>query len=142
MPIQPALAFLLILVTAPAALAQTAIRPTREAAASIFTEPAAGPLQTFAVADTVRPLRIGTYAREGAIVGGLLGAVGGGLLAEVACGLSEDPNRTCTGSFLIGGVLGGAFGALPGALIGGLFPKYPRNTRVVDPEGMPDRPNE
>jgi hypothetical protein len=84
--------------------------------------------------DTLRPKPIGTYAKEGAIAGGLLGAVGGGLFAELACGLSEDTTKNCTGSFLIGGVLGGAMGALPGALFGGLFPKYPKNTRVVQPE--------
>lgn len=84
--------------------------------------------------DTLRPMSIGTYAKEGAIAGGLLGALGGGFFAELACGLSEDASRSCAGNFLIGGVIGAAFGALPGALIGGLFPKYPKNTRVVDPE--------
>ncbi len=90
----------------------------------------------------MRPVKIGTYAKEGAIAVGLLGAVAGGFLAELGCGLSEERNKTCTGSFLIGGVIGGAFGALPGALIGGLFPKYPRHTRVVESEGTADHPTE
>ena len=132
-----ALTLLLFLVVAPeAAFAQTPLGPTRGPAPSmVFGVRAHGPLKgTLAPADTLRPVSIGTYAKEGAIAGGLLGAVGGGLFAEVACGLSEDPNQNCTGSFLIGGVLGGALGALPGALIGGLFPKYPKNTRLFEPE--------
>lgn len=134
---------LFIVATAPTVWAQTPIRPAREVSAAIRMAKARGPLQqTFDPADTLRPLPIGTYAREGAIAVGLLGAVAGGFLAELSCGLSEDVNKTCTGSFLLGGVIGGALGAIPGAIIGGLFPKYPKNTRVVDPEGVPDRPNE
>jgi hypothetical protein len=132
-----AIILLLILAVGPAtAFAQTPLAPTRGPAPSmVFGVRAHGPLRgTLAPADTLRPVSIGTYAKEGAIAGGLLGAVGGGLLAEVACGLSEDPNKNCTGSFLIGGVLGAPFGALPGALIGGLFPKYPKNTRLFEPE--------
>lgn len=134
---------LFILTTAPATWAQTPIRPAREVSAAIRMAKAPGPLQqTFNLADTLRPIPIGTYAKEGAIGVGLLGAAAGGLLAELSCGLSEDANKTCTGSFLIGGVIGGALGAIPGAIIGGLFPKYPKNTRVIDPEGMPDRPTD
>ena len=134
---------LFILATAPAAWSQTPIRPAREASAAIRMAKAPGPLHpTFDLADTLRPVPTGTYAREGAIAVGLLGAVAGGFLAELSCGLSEDANKTCTGSFLLGGVIGGALGAIPGAIIGGLFPKYPKNTRVVDPEGVPDRPTD
>ncbi len=64
----------------------------------------------------------------------MLGAIGAGLLAELGCGLSEDATNSCTGSFLIGGVIGAAFGALPGALIGGLFPKYPKDSKLIEPE--------
>jgi hypothetical protein len=126
---------LFILATTAAAWAQTPIRPVREVSGTIRMAKAPGPLQqTSNPADTLRPISTGTYAREGAIAVGVLGAVAGGLLAELSCGLSEDANKTCTGSFLIGGVIGGALGAIPGAIIGGLFPKYPKNTRVVDPE--------
>ena len=132
-----------ILATAPAAWAQTPIRPAREVSAAIRMAKAPGPLQqTLSESDTLKPAPIGTYAREGAIAVGLLGAVAGGFLAELSCGLSEDANKTCTGSFLIGGVIGGALGAIPGAIIGGLFPKYPKNTRVINPEGIPDGPSE
>src|SRR5688572_3811327 len=112
----------------------------RPSPSALFAGRPHGPLRAGRVpADTVQAVSIGTYAKEGAIAGGSLGALGGGLLAEVACGLSEDPNESCTGSFLIGGVLGAALGALPGALIGGLFPKYPKGTRVVGvPVGSPD----
>ena len=130
---------LLLLVAAPAtALAQTAIGPGQAPAPAVFfAARTPGPLDhTLAAADTLRPQSIGTYAKEGAIVGGLLGAVGVGFLAQVACGLSESTTKSCTGNFLLGGVIGAAFGALPGALIGGLFPKYPKNTRVVHSEGQ------
>jgi hypothetical protein len=129
MPSLHALSLLLILAAAPAtAFAQTPLGPPRGPAPSlVFGVRAQGPLQDrLAPVDTLRPMSIGTYAKEGAIAGGLLGAVGVGLLAEVGCGLSEDSTKNCTGSFLIGGVIGAALGALPGALIGGLFPKYPK----------------
>lgn len=125
---------LIILLALPVtALAQAPIGPVRGPVSSVVVAGRApGPLdRTLAAVDTLRPVSIGTYAKEGAIVGGVLGAVAGGLFAEVACGLSEDPNKTCTGSFLIGGLIGGALVALPGALIGGLFPKYPKGTKVV-----------
>ena len=138
-----ALSILIFAVTAQPALAQAPIGPPHQPASAIILAKAPGPLQqTLIQADTLRPVPIGTYAKEGAIAVGLLGGVVGGLLAELGCSLSEDANKTCSGSFLIGGVIGGAFGALPGALIGGLFPKYPRHTRVVDPVGIPDRPTE
>ena len=125
---------LALLISPPAALAAQS-----PSASILFAPRPQGPLRaSLTTADTLRPMSIGTYAKEGAIAGGVAGAVAGGLLAEVACGLSEEPGKTCTGSFLIGGVLGAAMGALPGALIGGLFPKYPKGTRVVgSPAGYP-----
>ena len=143
MLVRNAVSVLVIAATVPAASAQAPIRLPQHGASAMILVRTPGPLQpSLAPADSLRPIPIGTYAREGAIAVGLLGAVAGGLLAELGCGLSEDPNKTCTGTFLIGGVIGGAFGALPGALIGGLFPKYPKHTRVVDPEGIPDRPTD
>jgi hypothetical protein len=130
-----ALSFIILLAAPATSVAQAPIRPARNSASVVFAAHAPGPLDvTLAVPDTVRPRSIGTYAKEGAIAVGLLGAIGGGLLAEVACGLSEDASKSCAGSFLIGGVIGAALGALPGALIGGLFPKYPKNSKIVDPE--------
>ena len=118
---------LAVLISAPAALAAQS-----PSASILFASRPQGPLRAgLTTADTLQPMPIGTYAKEGAIAGGLLGALGGGFLAEVACGLSEDPDQSCTGSFVIGGVLGAAFGALPGALIGGLFPKYPKGVKVI-----------
>src|ERR671921_79259 len=123
---------LVIAATVPAASAQAPIRPPQHRASAMILGRTPGPLQqSLAHTDSLRPIPIGTYAREGAIAVGLLGAVAGGFLAELSCGLSEDANKTCTGSFLLGGVIGGALGAIPGAIIGGLFPKYPKNTRVV-----------
>ena len=143
MLVRQALSILVFAAAAQPASAQAPIRPAWDSAVGMILAKTPGPLeQTLAEPDTLRPMKIGTYAKEGAIAVGLLGAVAGGLLAELGCGLSEDSNRTCTGSFLIGGVIGGAFGALPGALIGGLFPKYPKHTRLVEPEGVPDHPTE
>ena len=129
------LRILAFLIAAPAALpAQSSLPPAPGPAASmLFAARPQGPLRAgLTPADTLRPISIGTYAKEGAIAGGLAGAVAGGFLAELGCGLSEDRNKSCTGSFLIGGVIGAALGALPGALIGGLFPKYPKGARVIE----------
>jgi hypothetical protein len=135
MPSLRTFSLIVLLATPATTAAQTPIRPARVPLSVVLAVRTPGPLDgTLAAVDTVRPMSIGTYAKEGAIAGGLLGAVAGGLFAELACGLSEDPNKTCTGSFLIGGVVGAPFGALPGALIGGLFPKYPKGTKLVDPE--------
>jgi hypothetical protein len=64
-----------------------------------------------------------TYWKEGALIGGLVGAVGGALIGNGLCDLSEDSSRHCTGSLVVGGVLGAALLAIPGALIGGQFRK-------------------
>jgi hypothetical protein len=75
------------------------------------------------VSDTNVPTSHPTYWKEGALIGGLLGLVGGALLGHEFCGVSEDPNASCT-AWTIGGALGGAvLLGFPGALIGGAFPK-------------------
>lgn len=130
MPNLHALGLVFVFAAPATAFAQARIQTLGPATSVVFARHARGPLQrTLAPADTLRPVSIGTYAKEGAIAGGLLGAVGVGLLAEVGCGLSEDTTKNCTGSFLIGGAIGAALGALPGALIGGLFPKYSEGSK-------------
>lgn len=52
-------------------------------------------------------------------------------MATAVCGLSEERGKDCTGSMLLGGLLGAGLGAMPGALIGGLFPKGPRKAERV-----------
>jgi hypothetical protein len=130
MPVLRGICLLALLLGAPSAsAAQTASPPLRGPAPSLlFGARADGPLRTGWAADSVRPLSR-TYVKEGAIVGGVLGAVAGGFFAMLACGLSEDSNKSCTGTVLLGGILGAPFGALPGALIGGLFPKHPTPKR-------------
>jgi hypothetical protein len=64
-----------------------------------------------------------TYWQEGGAVGGALGLLTGALVANGLCGLSEESTKHCTGSTLLGGVLGAAILAIPGALIGGQFSK-------------------
>jgi hypothetical protein len=65
-----------------------------------------------------------TYWQEGVLIGGLLGAVGGAFLGHGLCETSEEFGKNCTGSLLLGGVLGAGLLAIPGALIGGQFPKH------------------
>jgi hypothetical protein len=72
------------------------------------------------VQSQIRP----TYWKEGALIGGGVGAVAGALLGHDLCEMSEEIGKNCTGSVLLGGVLGAALVAIPGALIGGLFPKH------------------
>ena len=74
--------------------------------------------------DSLRQLRP-TYWKEGALVGGVLGLVGGALVGHRLCGLAEESTKHCTGSLVVGGVVGAALLAVPGALIGGQFSKKP-----------------
>jgi hypothetical protein len=74
--------------------------------------------------DTVERQIRPTYWKEGALIGGIVGGVGGALLGHGLCEMSEDFDKNCIGSVLLGGVLGAALLAVPGALIGGQFPKH------------------
>ena len=65
-----------------------------------------------------------TYWKEGALIGGGVGLIAGAYLGFGLCHMSEHVNNDCTGSLLLGGVVGAALLALPGALIGGVFPKH------------------
>lgn len=73
--------------------------------------------------DTVERQIKPTHWKEGALVGGVLGALGGAILGKAICTQSEQPDKHCTGSLLIGAVLGAVILGIPGALIGGQFPK-------------------
>jgi hypothetical protein len=84
------------------------------ATASPATRPSPNP--------SVRP----TYWKEGALVGALLGGTVGALGGAAICGQADEPGKDCTGSTILGGVVGGVLLAIPGALVGGLFPKAPR----------------
>ena len=64
-----------------------------------------------------------TYWKKGAAIGGAVGALGGILLGRTICGLSEDPELSCTGTVLVSAVGGALLLAIPGALIGGQFHK-------------------
>ena len=64
-----------------------------------------------------------TYWKKGAAIGGAVGALGGILLGHTICGLSEDPELSCTGTVLVSAVGGALLLAIPGALIGGQFHK-------------------
>jgi tetrahydromethanopterin S-methyltransferase subunit D len=74
-------------------------------------------------ADTVERQIQPTHWKEGALVGGVLGALGGALLGHAICTQSEQPEKNCTGTTVIGAVFSAAILAIPGALIGGQFPK-------------------
>jgi hypothetical protein len=45
------------------------------------------------------------------------------MVADRLCGLPEESTKHCTGSTVLGSVLGAAILAMPGALIGGQFSK-------------------
>lgn len=100
--------------------------PPRGPVASIlFSAAAPGPLRLAQAGerkDSVRDIRP-THWKEGALVGGLLGAVGGALVGRVVCGMSDEFNKNCTGSTVVGAVGGAVLLAIPGALIGGQFRK-------------------
>lgn len=94
----------------------------------LFSHRQGGPLQpTVAVEprDSLLHQSRPTYWKEGALIGGALGAVGGAVLAHRLCGLAEESTKHCTGSSVLGGVIGAALLAIPGALIGGQFSKEP-----------------
>jgi hypothetical protein len=127
---------LLVLLAAPlVASAQTAATPLPGPGPSVVFAPQVdGPLDiawSSVSPDTVRTGIRPSYWQEGAIAGGVAGALGGGLMATAVCGLSEERGKDCTGSMLLGGLLGAGLGAMPGALIGGLFPKGPRKAERV-----------
>jgi hypothetical protein len=86
----------------------------RAGVGSILSEP---------LQDTVQAQIRPTYWKEGALVGGVIGALGGALLGHGLCETSEEFQKNCTGSLILGGVLGAALLAIPGALIGGQFAK-------------------
>ena len=69
---------------------------------------------------------------EGAIVGGLVFGIGGALITAAVCSSSDDMDKHCTRSTILGGVVLGGLGALAGALIGGLFPKGDGNESQVE----------
>jgi hypothetical protein len=89
--------------------------PQRHLLSSMLTEPRRDTLPR-----QIRP----TYWKEGVLIGGVLGAVGGAFLGHGLCEMSEEFGKNCTGSLLLGGVLGAGLLAIPGALIGGQFPKH------------------
>jgi hypothetical protein len=100
-------------------------RPPSASASVFFSAAARGPLHPTGLAepgDSVRNIQP-TYWKEGALVGGGVGAVGGLLLGLAVCGLSEDPNSSCTGTTIAAGLGGALLLAIPGALIGGQFHK-------------------
>lgn len=105
----------------------------RPAPSVLFGYGQVGPLQTdvpAAAPDTLQEQIRPTYWKEGAWIGGVLGALGGAVLGHRLCGLAEESTRHCTGSLVLGGVLGAALLAIPGALVGGQFSK-----QAPEPEG-------
>lgn len=74
--------------------------------------------------------RVGSFAKGGAILGGLATAGAGIALMSALCGGSTDCSSggTLTGP-LIGGAVGAAGGAVLGALVGAMAPRWVR----VDP---------
>jgi hypothetical protein len=105
-------------------------------------QPQASLYPALAAPDTIRTGIRPTYWKEGALIGGLVGGLGLGLFAAELCRFSEQPSNGCVGTTLLTALVGTVIVGIPGALIGGSFPKYPKNTRVIDPEGVPDRPSD
>jgi hypothetical protein len=101
--------------------------PTARVSAPVFPSGTArGPLRLARLAeprDTVLRRFEPTYWKEGAAVGGAVGALGGSLLGLSVCRLADRPDKNCTGSALLGGVLAAVVLAIPGALIGGQIHK-------------------
>jgi len=98
----------------------------RVSAPVLLSSTARGPLRFARLAeprDTVVRQLEPTYWKEGAVVGGAVGALGGALLGLSVCRLAEQPDKNCTGSAVLGGVLAAAVMAIPGALIGGQIRK-------------------
>jgi hypothetical protein len=123
-----------LLGTPTALVAQAASVPLEGPAPSLlFGARTDGPLRAAWAPDSVHRWKP-TYAKEGAIVGGVLGAIAGGLFGQFVCELSEDPNMSCTRTVLLGIIGGAPAGALPGALVGGLFPKEPKSKKSSAPE--------
>lgn len=83
---------------------------------------ASQPLAPSGVPASIHP----TFWKEGALVGGILGGALGALAGSGLCGQSEEPNKNCTGSTILGGMVGALILGIPGALVGGLFPKRPK----------------
>jgi len=133
----PHLLLLLSLLTLPAGVsAQTAAAWVPRAAPSALLDPEVrGPLRANwnpEPQDSLPRIRP-TYWQEGALIGGLAGGIGLAVLAGGLCAYSDDYGKDCTGTTLLGGVIGAGLGGIPGALIGGLFPKHPKNVKVGPP---------
>ena len=129
MSLHPFGLLLALLGTPTLAPAQGAATPLRGPAASaVFAPRVSGPLHNRSLIspDTARTGIGPTHWMEGALVGGLAGAVGGGLLGAAVCGQSDEVGKSCTGTTLLGALIGAGLVAIPGALIGGQFPKGPR----------------
>ena len=99
----------------------------RLSTSSLYTNRPTTPLSprslTAEAPDTVPKQIRPTHWKEGGIVGAVaLGAFGSWFGHEI-CQNVEDPNITCTGAMIGGGLGGGGIGFLIGALIGGQFPK-------------------
>jgi hypothetical protein len=73
--------------------------------------------------DSVRRQIRPTYWKEGALIGGGIGVLLGAWLGHGLCGLSDEFGKNCTGSLVVGGMVGAVLLAIPGALVGGQFPK-------------------
>jgi hypothetical protein len=116
-------------------LACLGVHPTPGVSQARFLGPAPSALFAAAPSIAVRMARSGevrdtaarfirpTYWKRGAAIGGAVGALSGILLGRTICGLSEDPELSCTGTVLVGAIGGALLLAIPGALIGGQFHK-------------------
>jgi hypothetical protein len=101
-------------------------RVTGPAVSVLFEPLQLAPLRSVSIEaprDTVPAQIRPTYWKEGLIIGGLLGGISGALLGHGLCEDSDSAVKHCTGSLLVGGLLGAAILGIPGALIGGQFPK-------------------
>jgi len=75
-----------------------------------------------------------THWKEGALIGATLGGVGGAFLGYGLYRNSDEPEKHCAVSTLLGGIVGAAVLMIPGALIGGQFPKRARSAEGEDVE--------